>query len=79
MLPQAAADGHRQGDVEALLRFVQRVVDDHHATRLLPLALVEAEDAGVLLRPGDVVRVRQDGGGNRSCGRTFGGSRYEEV
>lgn len=52
---QAAPDGHRQGDVEALFSLVQRVVDDHHAAPLLPLAPVKTQDAAVLLRPRDVV------------------------
>lgn len=71
MLSQTPPDWQRQSDIEALLSLVQRVVDDHHTALLLPLALVEAKDASVLLRTGDVVRVRQDGGGNRSRGRTF--------
>lgn len=69
--PQTAPDGQGQADVEALLSFIQGVVDDHHAAPFLPLALVEAEDAAVLLRAGDVVGIGQDGGGNRPHGRTF--------
>lgn len=69
---QAAADRHRQRDVEGLLPLVQGVVDDHHATQFLPLASVKAQDAAVILRPGDVVRVGQHGGGDRPRGRTCG-------
>lgn len=72
---QAPPDRQRQSDIEALFSLVQRVVDDHHATLLLPLTLVEAKDAAVLLRTGDVVRVRQDGGGNSPWGRTFRGTK----
>lgn len=68
---QAAPDRQGQGDVEALVSLVQGVVDDHHAALLLPLALVEAKDAAVLLRAGDVIRVGQDGGWDRTCGGTF--------
>lgn len=71
MHSQTTPDRQWQSDVEALLSFVQRVIDNHHAALLLPLALVEAKDAAVLLRTGDVVRVRQDGGGDRPGGRTF--------
>lgn len=71
MLSQTASDGQGQADVEALFSLIQRVVDDHHAALFLPLALVEAEDAAVLLWAGDVVRIGQDGGGNRPNGRTF--------
>lgn len=63
---QAAPDRQRQSHIEAFVCFVQRVVDDDHPTRLLPLTHVEAKDAAVLLRAGDEVRVRQDGRGNRS-------------
>lgn len=70
--PQAAADGHRQRDVEGLLPLVQGVVDDHHAAQFLPLAAVKAQDAAVILRPRDVVRVGQDGGRNRTRSRTCG-------
>lgn len=66
VLSQTPPDRQRQGDIETLVALVQRVVDDHHATLLLPLALVEAQDAAVLLRAGDVVRVRQHGGGDRA-------------
>lgn len=74
---QAAADRHRQRDVEGLLPLVQGVVDDHHAAEFLPLASVKAQDAAVILRPGDVVRVGQDGGGDRPLGRACG-ERMEE-
>ena len=68
---QAAPDRQGQGDVEALVSLVQGVVDDHHAALLLPLTLVEAKDAAVLLRAGDVIRVGQDGGGDCPRGGTF--------
>lgn len=68
MHPQTAPDRQRQRDIEALVCLIEGVVDDHHATLLLPLTLVEANDAAVLLRTGDVVRVREDGGGDGSCG-----------
>lgn len=42
VLSQPSPYGQRQSDVEALLTLVQGVVDDHHATLLLPLVLVEA-------------------------------------
>lgn len=71
MLSQTAPDGQGQADVEALLLLIQGVVDDHHAARFFPLALVEAEDAAVLLWAGDVVRKGQDGGWNRPHGGTF--------
>lgn len=71
MLSQTAPDGQGQADVEALLPLIQGVVDDHHAARFFPLALVETEDAAVLLRAGDVVRIGQDGGGNRPHGGTL--------
>lgn len=79
VLPQAAPDGQGQADVEALLPLVQRVVDDHHAALLFPLTLVEAEDAAVLLRAGDVVRIGQDGGGNRPHGRAFEGEGKDRL
>lgn len=69
---QAAADWHRQRDVEGLLPLVQGVVDDHHTAEFLPLASVKAQDAAVILWPGDVVRVGQDGGGDRTLGRACG-------
>lgn len=72
--PQTAPDRQRQGDVEALLSLVERVVDDHDATLLLPFTPVKAKDADMLLQTGDVVRVRQNGGGNRPRGRTFEGT-----
>lgn len=71
MLSQTAPDGQGEADVEALLPLIQGVVDDHHAAHLFPLAPVEAEDAAVLLWAGDVVRIGQDGGGNRPDGGTF--------
>lgn len=72
---QTTPDRQRQRDVEALFSLVQRVVDNHHAASLLPLTSVEAKDAAVLLRTGDVVRERQHGSGNRACGGTFRESR----
>lgn len=78
VLPQTAPDGQGQADVEALLLLVQGVVDDHHAAGFLPLALVEAEDAAVLLWAGNVVGVGQDGGGNRPHGGTFEGGRRKK-
>lgn len=66
MHSQTAPDRQRQRDVEALVSLVQGVVDDHHATLLLPLAFIEADDAAVLLGTGDVVGVGQDGGGDGS-------------
>lgn len=71
MHSQTAPNRQRQSDIKALFSLVQRVVDDHHTTLLLPLSLVKAKDAAVLLRAGNVVRVRQNGGGNRSRGRSF--------
>lgn len=72
MLSQTAPDGQGQADVEGLLPLIQGVVDDHHAARFFPLALVEAEDAAaVLLWAGDVVRIGQDGGGNSPHGGAF--------
>lgn len=65
---QAAAHGHAERDVEALLGLVERVVDDHHAARFLHLALVESQHAVVVVRPRDVVRVGQHGGGHRASG-----------
>lgn len=73
MLSQTPPNGQRQADVEALLPLIQGVVNDHHAARFFPLAPVEAEDAAVLLWAGDVIRIGQDGGGNRPHGRTFRG------
>ncbi|TNN63521.1 hypothetical protein EYF80_026263 [Liparis tanakae] len=57
---QTAPDRQRQSDVEALFSLVQRVVDNHDPTVLLPLTLVETKDADMLLWTGDVVRVRQN-------------------
>lgn len=66
---QAAAHGHAEGDIEALLGLVERVIDDDHAARLLRLVLVESHHAVVLLRPGDVVRVGEHGRWHCPCSR----------
>lgn len=78
MCPQTSPDRQRQCDIEALFPLIQRVIDDHHTTLLLLLTLVEAKDAAMLLRAGDVVGVRKDGGGNCSRGRSFRGMKGEE-
>lgn len=65
---QTAPHGHAEGDIEALLVFVQRVINYHHPAGFLHLSLVEAQDAVVVLGPGDVIGVGQDGGGNCAFG-----------
>lgn len=65
---QTAPHGHAQGDIEALVVFVQRVVNDHHAAGFFHLALVKAQDAVVVFGPGDVIWVWQHSGGHRTCG-----------
>lgn len=65
---QLAAHGHAEADVEALFLLVQGVIDDDDAAELLPLVPVEAQDAGVILRPADVVGVGQDSGGYGASG-----------
>jgi len=64
-----APHGHAEGDVEALLVLVQRVVDHDDAAELLALVLVEAQQAGVVLGPRDVVRVGQHRAGDGARGR----------
>lgn len=65
---QTAPHGHAEGDIEALLVFVQRVINYHHPAGFLHLSLVESQDAVVVLGPGDVIGVGQDGGGNGAFG-----------
>lgn len=57
---QLAPHGHAEADVKALLFLVKGVIDDNDATGFFALILIEAQHAGVVLGPGDVVRVGKD-------------------
>ena len=59
-----ATHGHAEGYVEALFLLVERIVDDDDAAGLLPLVLVKAEHAGVVLGTRDVVAVGEDRAGD---------------
>ena len=65
---QTAPHGHAEGDIEAFLVFIQRVINDHNAAGFLHLSLVKAKDAVMVLGPGDVIRVGQHRGGDGACG-----------
>lgn len=65
---QTAPHGHAEGDIEALFVFIQRVINYHHPAGFLHLSLVEAQDAVMVLGPGDVIRVGQHCGGNGAFG-----------
>ena len=66
-----SSHGHAEAHDEALLLLVQGVVDDHHPAGLLHLAFVEAQDAVVVLGPGDVVGVGEHRGGDGARGRDW--------
>lgn len=70
---QTASHRHAEGDIEALLVFVQGVINDHHPAGFLHLSLVEAQDAVMVLGPGDVIGVGQHCGGDGACGRNLVG------
>lgn len=70
---QTAPHGHAQGDIETFLVFIQRVIDDHNPAGFLHLSLVKAQDAVMVLRPGDVIRVGQHCGGDGACSWNWGG------
>lgn len=65
---QAAPHGHAEGDVEAFLIFVQGVVNYHNPAGFLRLSFVEAQDAVMVIWPGDVIGVRQHRSGDGARG-----------
>lgn len=69
---QLAAHGHTEADIEALFLFIQGVIDDNDTTEFLPLILIKTQNAGMILRSGDVIRVGQDGAGYGASGRGWG-------
>ncbi len=72
---QTAPHGHAEGDIEAFLVFIQRVIDDDNPAGFLCLSLVEAQDAMMVLGPRDVIRVGQDCGGDGACGWNWVGGK----
>lgn len=68
---QTAPHGHAEGDIEAFLVFIQRVINYHNPAGFLHLSLVEAQNAVMVLRPGDVIGVGQHHAGDSACGRNW--------
>ena len=58
-LPGAAPFWRAERQAEALVRLVERVVDDGHDAALLRVAAAELHDAAVRRATADVVRVRR--------------------
>ena len=76
---QTSPHWHAEGDIEAFLVFIQRIVNYHNPAGFLHFSLIEAQDAVMVLRPGDVIRVGQHCGGDGACGRTWGGEKKNYV
>lgn len=74
---QTPPHGHAEGDGEAFLVLVQRVVDDHHPAGLLHLPFVKTQDAVMVLGPGDVIRVGEHPGGDGARGRNWSAQETE--
>lgn len=65
---QTASHGHAEGDIKAFLVLVQWVINYHDPAGLLCLSLVKAQDAVMVLGPGDVIWVRQHCSRDGACG-----------
>lgn len=68
LLAQATPHGHTEGDVEAFLRLIQRVIDHHHTAHFLYFISVEAQNAHVIFWTRDIVRIGQHCGGDSASG-----------
>lgn len=60
--------GHTEADIKALLFLIQGIINDDDAAYFLPFILIKVQHGGVVLRPCDVVGVRQDSGGDGASG-----------
>lgn len=67
-----AAHGHAEADIEGLFLLIQWVINDNDAAEFLSLILVKTQHTGVVLRPGDVIRVGQHSAGYGARGRGWG-------